>query len=335
MFKKKTRFYLLAFVLVLALIGLMGCQSAAPDDDDDDDDDGDPEISELVFATGPAGGSWYPVGAAMGEFWRTELGLIVHVEQGGGEANIRGVNAGNYDLGFSQSMAAFNASNALGPFKGDPHTNFLGLAVLYPNVQQQVVWADSDIYTIDDMKGKAISPGPLGFTGETIASLILEQHSLTYADMAKTEHVGYSDAIALLRDRHIDVFWPSTLVPAPSITEASVMGPGVRIVPLSDATVAALEALNPGLLRHIIPANSYRGQTEDVQTIQTPTIVIVRSDLPEELVYQLTKSLVENRDALIAVSSALEDFTAETAPLGMGVDLHPGAMRYYKEIGVQ
>src|SRR5690606_13787415 len=125
---------------------------------------------------------------AAGEFWAETLGIVTHVELGGAEGNIRGVNAGMYDLGFSHSFASHNAALGLGPFEGDAQPNIAGMASLYPNVQQQIVWADSDIYSVEDFAGKVISPGPQGFGGETLARDILELYGLSYSDMAGVEH---------------------------------------------------------------------------------------------------------------------------------------------------
>jgi uncharacterized protein len=287
---------------------------------------------EVVFATGPVGGSWYPIGQALGEIWRADLGITTHVELGGGEANLRGVQMRAYDIGLAQSFASYNASQGDEPFEA-PYDNVKGVASLYPNIQQTVVFADSDIHSIADLAGTVIAPGPQGFGGETLARAILEIEGMSYDDMARVEHVGYSDAITLMKDRHIDVFWPNTLIPAPSIAEAAALGPGVRVVPLEDRVVEALEGSNPGLFRLTIPAGTYRGQDEDVQTVASATTIIARADLDEELVYELTKSLVENRQRLMDVSSALAAFTIEGATVGLGIDLHPGAERYYREIG--
>ncbi len=341
MFKKKNSiFIVLALILVALLaVGVVGCGSSNGDadgnnDNNNDNDNGDETLSmdELVFATGPAGGAWYPVGAALGEIWRRDIGITTHVEQGGGEANIRGVNAKMYDVGFAQGFAAFNAFNAQGVFEGEPHTNIASIANLYPNVQQTVVWADSDIFSIKDLVGKDISPGPLGFAGETIASMMLDFYGLSYDDMGNVENVGYSDAIALMRDRHIDVFWPNTLVPAPIITEAAVMGPGVRIIEVEDDLLAYLG--EQGLDPFTVPAGSYRGQDEDVQTVATGTVVIVRADMPDDVAYAIAKSMWENRSELMSISSALEAYNEENVVSGLGVDLHPGAEKYYREIGL-
>lgn len=343
---------LLFAVLLLAglmVAGLGGCAEEpdpepvepAPDPDpaEPDPDPVEPDepveiMDEVVFATGPVGGSWYPVGAAAGDLWADELGILTHVELGGGEANIRGVEAGSYDFGLSHSFAAVNAIQGVGPFEGDDFNNIAGVATLYPNVQQTVVWADSDNYSIDDLAGKVIAPGPSGFGGETLAQWILDLHDMSYDDMGGVEHVGYSDAVALMKDRHVDVFWPNTLVPAPSITEMAVLGPGVRVIALDDSTIEALEARNPGLMRHTIPKESYRGMEEDIDTITTFTIIICRLDMDEETVYQLTKSMVDNYQRFWDVAAGLEVFNPDDAPHGVGVDLHPGAERYYREIGV-
>lgn len=289
----------------------------------------------LSIASGKAGGTWYPMGGAIADIIQNKVeGYNMSVMQGTGDANIIGVDKKMYTLGISFSFA--NADAALGnaQFK-TPMTNIAGVAALYPAPLQIVVRGDSDIKTIADLKGKRIAPGLKGTSGEVLVRNILKVHGLSYDDMAKIEHLAYEDAAMLMKDGHIDAFMPFTTVPAPVIQDTAVsISGGIRIVSLSQEKFDELKKINEGYSAFIVSGGQYKGHDTDSLSIGSNNVVICQKSLPEKLVYDMTRALVENKDKLSKVHSVVQSWTPEYAVKDIGVPLHPGALKYYKEIGI-
>lgn len=289
--------------------------------------------AEYVFATGPTGGSWSPIGAAFGDLWQRELDTTVHIELGGGEANLRGLEHGIYQIGLAQSFAAYNATQGREPFEAE-YENVRALFAIFPNVQHQVVRADSDIHSVADLRGRAIAPGPQGFAGETLARQILAHYDLSYDDMSRVERVNYSDAQSLMRDRHIDLFWPNAVTPSPAVHEIGAHGAGVRILGLDEHVIEAFQEDNPGLFPFEIPAGMYPGHDEDVFTIATTTFIAVSADMEEETAYRMVEAVMSDISRIHGFSNLLSGFNEEVAVTGIGIDFHPGAERYFREHGL-
>ncbi|MFH1153196.1 MAG: TAXI family TRAP transporter solute-binding subunit [Pseudomonadota bacterium] len=311
----------LRVLMVLSLVAGMGVFSAQA-------------AENLTIASGKAGGTWYPMGGAIADIIQNGVeGYNMAVMQGTGDANIIGVNNKMYTLGISFSFANADAVQGMNQFT-TPMTNIAGLAALYPSPLQIVVRGDSDIKTISDLKGKRIAPGLKGTSGEVLVRNILKVYGLTYDDMAKVEHLAYADAAMQMKDGHIDAFMPFTTVPAPVIqdTAVSVSG-GVRILALSEEKFQELKAINQGYSRFVIKGSSYKGQDTDALCVGSNNVVICRKDLPDELVYKMTQALVANKEKFARVHKVVEDWTPEYATQDIGVPLHPGAAKYYQEIG--
>lgn len=288
----------------------------------------------LTIASGKAGGTWYPMGGAIADIIQNHLdGYNMAVMQGTGDANIIGVTNKLYTLGISFSFANADAAKGKAQFKV-PMDNIAGLAALYPAPLQMVVRGDSDIKSVADLKGKRIAPGLKGTSGEVLVRNILKVHGLSYSDMAKVEHLAYADAAMQMKDGHIDAFMPFTTVPAPVIQDTAVsVGGGVRVLPLSEEKFAALKEINAGYSKFVVNAGSYKGHLEDALCVGSNNVIICQKNLPEELIYQMTKALVDNKDRFTKVHKVVDAWTPQYATQDIGVPLHPGALRYYKEIG--
>ncbi|NHM26396.1 TAXI family TRAP transporter solute-binding subunit [Desulfofundulus sp. TPOSR] len=327
---------LLSVLLVLSLIlTAAGCggQKEKPAENKDKKSGGAAETINLTIASGPAGGTWYPLGGAVAKIIQNNIpGAVVSVQQGGGEANALGVDKGMYDIGITYSHTAAEALAGKENFK-EPLKNIAGLAGLYPSALQMVVRADSDIKQIEDLKGKRISPGPKGLSGETMTRLVLQVHGLKFEDMAKVERVSYSDSASLMQDRQIDMYSPITTWPAPSIQEVA-QADGVRLLPLRPEKFEELKKLNPGYTYITIKAGTYKGMEEDTPCLGSNAILIIRKDMPEDLAYKIAKALYENLDELKSVHKSLEYMTKDTIAKDLGVPLHPGVEKYYREVGI-
>jgi len=291
------------------------------------------EKIDLKMMTGPMGGSWYPLGGAIMNAVQKEIpGATVSVTLGGGMANVEALELGKCDIGFSNSSSAVDALYGRPPFKKKME-NMRQLANLYPQYFQMVVTEASGIKSVADLKGKNIAPGPKGHTGELLAQQVLEVYGLSYKDMAKIHHVQYSDSVALMKDGHAHAFILGTTIPASSILDLAA-DRKIRLLPLPDDKVKALQKINAGYLKRVIPKGTYPGVDYDVPGVGYFTHLVISAKLPDDLVYKITKSLVKDLPRLGDVVKDMKGVTPKDLTLDIGVPFHPGALKYYKEIGL-
>lgn len=287
---------------------------------------------DLKMMTGPMGGSWYPLGGAISELIQKAVpGSSVSVLPGGGIANVVAVEEGKADIGFGNSSSSVDGVAGRDPFKA-PTKNVMQLATLYPQYFQMVVLEDSGIKSPADFKGKAICPGPKGHTGELLARQVLQLYGMSYNDMSKVNHVSYSDAVSLMKDNHAHVFLLGTTIPASSILDLATTRK-IRMIPLPEEKIKELQKMNAGYLKRVIPKGTYPGVDYDVPGVGYFTHLVISAKLSEDLVYKITKVIVENVGQLSQVVKDMEGVKAQDLALDIGVPFHPGALKYYKEIG--
>ena len=287
---------------------------------------------DLKLMTGPMGGSWYPLGGAISDSFQKDIpGLTLAVMPGGGVGNVEALQYGKAELGFSNSSSGVDGVYGRPPFK-TKMTNMRQLANLYPQYFQMPVLVSSGIKSVADLKGKIIAPGPKGQTGEFAARQVLEIYGLSYKDVAKVHHVSYNDTVALMKDGHCDAWLLCTTIPASSIMDLASTRK-IDLLALPDDKVAAMRKLNAGYVRKVIPKGTYQGVDHDVQTVGWYTHLIVSAKLPEDLVYKMTKSLVNNLPRYGGIVKAMKGLQPADLAEDIGIPLHAGAMKYYKEIG--
>ena len=211
-------------------------------------------------------------------------------------------------------------------------TKVCQLANLYPQYFQVVALADSGINSIADLKGKSIAVQPKGNTAELISQQILQSVGLSY-ESAKVSFVNsYTDAASLLKDGHMQVFTLGTTVPASAIMDVAA-GRDIKLVPVTDEIVAAMRKMNPGYTKGAIKAGSYPKQDKDVPVIIYSTHLVVSCGMPEQQVYQMAKAMAANVADMAAINKAMTGLTTKMMAEDIGVPLHPGAARFYKEVG--
>lgn len=289
------------------------------------------QAQQVRLMTGPQGGSWYPLGGAIANI-ADKAGVKVQVLPGAGIANVKAVEGGKADLGFGNSISTVDGVAGRAPFD-TPAKNVCNVASLYPQYFQVVANADAGIKSLSDLKGKSIAVQPKGNTAEFISQQALEVYGLKYPDMSRVSYVSYTDAVSLMKDNNAQAFTLGTTVPASSIMDLA-SARDVQLVGIPDDKFQAIRKLNPGYTKLIIPAGSYPKQTQDVQTIGYATHIIARCDLDENVVYQVLKGMVANKGDLAAIASAMKDLTPKMMAEDIGVPLHKGAQRFYKEAGV-
>jgi TRAP transporter TAXI family solute receptor len=291
----------------------------------------------LRMFSGPEGGSWYPLGAAMMSVLQKKLpGITTSNGPGGGVGNCKAIDAKRADLGWTYTHTSYAAIRGLHPFdkKCD---NIRHLMSLYPGVFQMAVRRDSDIKSPADMKDKRIVPGVTGFTGTVIAEQILQAYDLSFDKIKQNggtvTFVGYADSAQMLKDGHSDVYMAVTSLPQATILDLNFQ-PGIRLVGVDDAHMKRVLEIEPGLMPFTVAPGTYEGNNDPVLTPATVTEIVVSKDLSDELVYKIVKTLYESWPELAQVKKKdIEDSKPENALLGNRIPVHPGALKYYKEKG--
>jgi TRAP transporter TAXI family solute receptor len=291
----------------------------------------------LRMFSGPEGGSWYPLGSAMMNIVEQNLKISTSNGPGGGVGNCKAVNGGRADLGWTYTHTAYNAYNGRGKFH-KKNTNLRHLMSLYPGIFQIAVPKSSKIFSISDLANKRIVPGKVGFSGTVIAELVLKAYGITFDSIKKNggsvSFVGYSDSAALMKDGHSDAYMAVTSCPQSTIIDLNFR-PGVRFLGIDAKHMAKILEMEPGLMASVIPAGAYKGLKADVPAVGTVTCIVANKDLPDELAYKIVKTLYANWPALAKVKKkAIEASKPENALMGARIPVHPGAMRYYKEMHI-
>jgi TRAP transporter TAXI family solute receptor len=290
----------------------------------------------LRMFSGPEGGSWYPLGSAMMSIVEKGTGISSSNGPGGGVGNCKAVNGGRADLGWTYTHTAYNAYTGRGKFNKES-TNLRHLMSLYPGVFQMAVPKSSDIKSVADLKDKRIVPGKVGFSGTVIAEQVLKAYDITFDSIKKNggsiSYVGYSDSAALMKDGHSDCYMAVTSCPQSTIIDLNFR-PGVRFLPVDQQHMDKILEMEPGLMATAIPQGAYKGLEEDVPAVGTVTAIVIHKDVSDDLAYKIVKTLYANWPELAKVKKkAIEDSKPENALLGARIPVHPGAMRYYKEMG--
>jgi TRAP transporter TAXI family solute receptor len=286
---------------------------------------------ELKMMTGPTGGSWIPLGGAIADAIQKEIpDVTISVSPGGGITNVEALESGKCDIGFSASSSAVDGVYGRSPFKKKME-NMRQLANLYPQYFQIAVWDDSGIKSVSDLRGKVISLAQKGHTGELLAQQVLEVYGLSYSDMTKVYHVPYGDSVPLMKDGKTNAFMLGTTIPAPTVMELAKTKK-LRLLSLPEDKVKALQKINAGYLRGVIPKGTYPGVDYDVPSVSYFTHLVISAKLPDDLVYKITKTIANNLPRFVEVVKDMKGVTPKDLGSDIGVPFHPGALKYYKEI---
>lgn len=293
------------------------------------------QAQELSIATGGTGGVYYPFGGGLAEvIGRHVEGYTASAEVTGASVeNMALISRGDSDIGFVLADTAYAAFNGTDPFAERPMPETRALASIYPNAVQLVVLAESPINSLEDLRGQRVSVGAPGSGTEVNAAALLEANGITYDDF-DAQRLNFNETADALRDGDIVAGFWSVGPPTSSIMNLAATR-SIRLIPISEEEMANAVELEPVFAPYTLQAGIYDGITEDVPTISIPNVLVVHEDMDEELAYQVTKAMFENVDELIAIHPAANDTTVEFSLSSTPVPLHPGALRYYEEVGAE
>jgi TRAP transporter TAXI family solute receptor len=269
---------------------------------------------QVTMMTGPQGGSWVPLGGALKNMWEKAVpGLQMTVTPGAGVANVRGIDEGKAQLGFANSSTTVDGLEGRAPYPKKV-TKVCQVANLYPQYFQVAALNDAKINSYADLKGKSLVTQPKGNTAEVLTDAILKANGLSYQSLSKANfQASYTDAVSMMKDGHAQVMTLGTTAPASAVMDLA-SARDIHLVPVDEKTMADLKKQNPGYNKLVIKAGTYPKQDKDVPVIGYSTHIVAACDLPEDVVYKITKAMAENVG-------------------DMGVPFHKGATRYYKEKG--
>ena len=302
------------------------------------------------IATGGTAGTYFPIGGLIANAISNPPGsracdeggscgvpglVATAVASNGSVANVNGIAGGSLESGFSQSDVAYWAHSGTGIFADKGAVEKVrAIANLYPESIHLVARADAGINSVADLKGKKVSLDEPGSGTLVDARLILEAYGLGEADV-EAEFLKPNQAADLMRDGNMDAFFFVGGFPAGAITELATSLP-ITLVPITGAEAEGLRGKYQFFAKNVVPAGTYQGVDADTETVSVGAQWITSTDQPDDLVYEITKALWnKNSRALLDSGHAKgKSITLETALDGVGIPLHPGAERYYKEAGV-
>ncbi len=314
------RKFLSRTAIALAATGMIGFANAPA------------QAEDIIFMTGPAGGSWYPLGGAIKNLLEEEVkGLSVTIRPGAGLINLKGVSGGKAHMGWSLVMSAVDGVNGNEPFDA-PLKDICNLGSFYDNYLQ-VTTTDDSVKTIADMKGKALVTLPRGNTTELGTRALLKTEGLTYESLSKVNFASLTDGVNMMKDGQVVAMSTITSVPNGSLLDLT-NSRKVRFLPITDAQFAHMKKQNPGWQRLTIKANSYPGQEEDVVIAGFPAHLILNcSSVSEETAYNITKALIKRGHDLSTIVKSLATLDAKKMAVDIGVPFHKGSIKAYKEAG--
>lgn len=287
----------------------------------------------VSLLTGGTGGTYYPLGGTFTAQWNEEIDGVEATAQvtGASAENMQTLSAGEAEVAFTQTDIASYALDGKMMFEGKAITNFKAMGTLYPETVQIVTTEKSGIKSVEDLKGKTVSIGAGGSGTAANAEQVLEVHGLTLKDINKRD-LSFDESTSGIQDGDIDAAFVTAGTPTGAIEGLSATEK-VVIVPIAEDKITELEEKYPYYAKDTIPTGTY-GIEEEITTVRVKAMLVVRDDLEDDLVYKMTKTLFENTDKIGHSKGKL--ISAETALEGLkGMELHPGAKKYFDEKGIK
>lgn len=287
----------------------------------------------MTVGTGATGGAYYPIGVAFAEIMTNNLGTQATAQVTGGSLeNLQLINEGTCDIGIVQGNNMMDAYEGTGNYTGNAYNNIAALfGGLSKGFFQVVVLDNSPIRSMRDLVGKKVIMGPAGNGAIAVANTIWDKYGFSTDDITAT-YVAYDDGISQLEDGNCDAVVIQTAIPASAIQQLAAGGKAYRLIPVDQDKADELCAEYGYFGYGTIKTTVYDNLPADVNTMYISNMVAVRADLDEELVYSMTKCLFENIDTIKNSHKAASGLTLEGA-VKVSIPMHPGAERYFREIG--
>ena len=290
--------------------------------------------ARMMMGTGGTSGTYYAFGGVLAQYMKNYTDYsVTAVSTAASKANIQSIGDGDYQIGFTQSDVMNYAWEGSRSFETDgPCRDFRVLGALYAETVQ-LITMNADIRTVADLKGKSVSIGAPGSGVYFNAMDVLEGAGMTVDDI-KPQYQSFDDSKEALKDGQIDAAFIVAGAPTSAITELATTN-GVFLIPIEGDLRDDIMKICPYYAPMQIPADTYPGQSDPVETITIKATLIVDEALDDECVYQLTKAIFDHKDEITKENAKGEELSVENATSGITVPFHEGAARYYREHGVE
>ena len=332
---KKFLALILSVAMIFALVACGSKEGDTPNTDGDTQQTDTPAAPvDIVIATGGTTGTYYAVGNALvttiGD--KLCLSLLSAVDSGASKAIVQLVTANQAQMSILQSDVlnyAHNGSGGETMFDGAADKNSLWVAGVY-NETVQLVTAPS-ITSIEDLKGKTVCVGDVGSGTALNAAQVLEAYGMTFDDI-KVMYDSFSGGAEALKNGQCDAAFTVSGAPTPALTDLATAY-NFNMPSLSEEAVSYLTTNYPFLVQDNLPANTYTCVADETVCVAVKAVFTASKDLSEDVVYEITKAMFDNQ-ADLAKAQAKFGFLSPEGAVAGSFDLHPGAEKYYKEIGV-
>ena len=291
----------------------------------------------LSIAAGNTGGVYYVYGGAIARAVSAHLPRVEMTAEvtGGSVDNLHFLARGTADLGFALADTVADALHRRGPFARSPVIPVRAIATLYAQPVHLVTFADTGIAALADLRGRRVSVGAPGGGSELVAVRILQAAGLDPDRDLRRERLGFAGSAEAMKDGKVDAAFISAGAPNSAVLDlANVRGRELRLVSTMEVLPALQRAYGDGAYRAVrIPAGTYPGQAADADGVGHDTLLVADARLDAGMAYALTRLLFDHQAELVAVHPIAAELSAGTATAGSPAPYHPGAVRYYQEIG--
>ena len=297
-----------------------------------------------VLTTATTGGTYYPVGVALATIAHAQLSesegiSMTAISSAGSLENVKLLRDNQAQFAILQGPFGAWSWSGEGPIS-NPQTHMRSVSALWQNVEHFVLLtslaSSGEIMDLNNLDGDRYVLGARNSGAEQTGRFILETLGIDYENKFNLAYMGYGPTTSAIQDGNIVGMNIPAGAPVSSITQAyAMLGDRMTILNWTEETLNKINAKYPLWDWYEFPPGTYPNQTELVRTVASPNVLVTRDDIPEEAVYLITKVIWENLATLQDIHGATKDMRLEIAIEGLGAPLHPGAIRYYREVGLE
>lgn len=290
---------------------------------------------QLSIGSCPVGCTAYTWSAGIADVINKNVdGVSVTAEETKGYvANIKLMQRDQIEISMATSLSSYQAYSATGPYEGSDKGNILSWMAIAPVAMHVITLKDGPVQSLEDLKGKRIGMGQPGGVSMLDADAMMKTLGMAPDTDFKPFRIRLGGMADGLADGNLDAALWNGSFPLPPVVKLTAARE-IQLIPIPDSFFDTLRAEYPPYFRLSIPGGLYKGVDADTPTFGLANGMVLSKDVPEDIVYEMTKTIFENLEGLAAVHPALGRISKDTVLNGFGAPLHPGALKYYREIGV-